>query len=184
MELVPGRECGGCTVCCTELHIDAPELKKLAGVRCPNLRDDCKCEIYATRPGTCRGFECGWRVMAALGDDWRPDRSGIVLISKTQNNPPGYRPDSGVQIVLLRRDAVHNRELPGAVASWVNARVPLFLTVTAPVGYIAESEFLNVKMESAVRRQDRNGLLRILQDTIVSLERRKLRPASFSPGPG
>ncbi|HEX4293799.1 MAG TPA: hypothetical protein VHZ29_06675, partial [Rhizomicrobium sp.] len=160
--------------------IDAPELKKLAGVRCSNLRDDCKCAIYETRPDTCRGFECGWRVMAALGDDWRPDRSGIVLISKLQNNPPGYRPNSGVQIVLLRRDAVHNRELPGAIASWVTARVPLFLTVAAPVGLVAESAFLNASAEGAVRRQDRNALLRILEDKVVSLERRKLRPASFA----
>jgi hypothetical protein len=182
MDIVPGRECGGCTVCCTELHIDAPELKKLAGVRCPNLRDDCKCAIYETRPATCRGFECGWRVMAALGDNWRPDRSGIVLISKLQNNPPGYKPNSGVQIVLLRRDAVHNKELPGAIASWVSARVPLFLTVAAPLGFVAESGFLNVVTENAVRRQDRSGLLKILLDMIVALERRKLRPASFSPG--
>lgn len=183
MNLVPGRECGGCTVCCTELHIDAPELKKLAGVRCPNLQDDCKCAIYATRPGTCSDFECGWRVMEALGDDWRPDRSGIVLIPKTKGNPPGYREGSGVQIMLLRRDAVHNSELPGAIAAWVNARVPLFLTMAAPIGFIAESVFLNATVESAVRHQDRNALLKILQDTIVSLERRTLRPASFLQGP-
>ena len=135
MDLVPGRACGGCTVCCTELHINTPGLKKLAGVRCPNLQDDRLCAIYETRPGTCGDFECGWRVMAALGDHWRPDRAGIVLIPKTRENPPGYRANSGVQIMLLRRDALHNAELPGLVAQWVEARVPLFLTVAAPVGF-------------------------------------------------
>ena len=183
MDIVPGRECGGCTICCTELHIDAPELKKLAGVRCPNLQDDCKCAIYAARPDTCRGFECGWRVMAALGDDWRPDKSGIVLIPKTKGNPPGYRAGSGVQIMFLRRDAMHNSELPGAIAAWVNARVPLFLTLAAPVGFIAESDFLNVIAESAVRQRDRNALVRLIEDTTISLERRTLRPAAFLPGP-
>ena len=83
--------------------------------------------------------------------------------------------------MLLRRDAVHNGELPGAIAAWVNARVPLFLTLAAPVGFIAESAFLNVMVEDAVRRQDRNALLKLLADTIASLERRSLRPAAFSP---
>ena len=31
-DLVSGRECGPCTVCCKTLKIDAPELKKLADV--------------------------------------------------------------------------------------------------------------------------------------------------------
>lgn len=180
MDLVPGRECGGCTVCCVDLHINAPELKKLAGARCPNLRDDGLCAIHAARPKTCRDFECGWKVMAALGDPWRPDRSGIVLIPKTKDNPPGYRAGSGVQIMLLRRDAVHNVELPGLVASWVTARVPIFLTVAAPVGYLAKSAFLNGMAEGAVRRQDRRALIEILDKLVDSLARQKLEPANLS----
>lgn len=180
MPLVPGRACGGCTVCCTELHINAPGLKKLAGVRCPNLQDDCLCAIYETRPGTCSDFECGWRVMAALGDHWRPDRAGIVLIPKTRDNPPGYRANSGVQIMLLRRDALHNAELPGLVAQWVEARVPLFLTVAAPIGFIAPSAFLNATVADAVRGQDRAALVAALEATVKTLALRRLQPAEFA----
>lgn len=174
MPLVPGRECGGCTVCCTELHINAPSLKKLAGVRCPNLRDDCLCAIYETRPRTCSDFECGWRVMAALGDHWRPDRAGIVLIPKTRDNPPGYRAGSGVQIMLLKPDALGNAELPGLVAQWVEARVPLYLTVAAPVGFIAPSAFLNEAVADAVRRKDRGALIVVLEEVVKALSLRKL----------
>src|ERR1700754_2456347 len=125
MDLVPGRECGECTVCCTELHINTPGLKKLARVRCQNLRDDGCCSIYATRYQVCRDFHCGWRAMAGLSDSWRPDRSGIVLIPKTKSTPPGYLPGSGVEIVLLQRGALYNAELPGLIAAWVKARVPV-----------------------------------------------------------
>lgn len=180
MDLVPGRECGGCTVCCTELHINTPGLKKLAGVRCPNLQDDRLCAVYETRPGTCSDFECGWRVMAALGDHWRPDRAGIVLIPKTRDNPPGYRANSGVQIMLLRRDALQNAELPGLIAQWVEARVPLFLTVAAPVGFIAPSAFLNAIVAGAVRGRDRAALTAALEDTVKTLALRRLEPAKFA----
>jgi hypothetical protein len=183
MTIVPGRACGGCTVCCTELHINTPGLKKLAGVRCPNLRDDCLCAIYETRPRTCSDFECGWRMTAALGEHWRPDRAGIVLIPKTKDNPPGYMANSGVQIVLLRPDALRNPELPGLIAQWVEARVPLYLTIAAPVGFIAPSAFLNETVVDTVRRKDRDGLVKALEELARDLARRAPVAADFSRMP-
>ena len=183
MELVPGRECGGCTVCCTELHINTESLKKLAGVRCPNLRDDCLCAIYAARPKPCRDFECGWRVMAQLGQDWRPDLSGIVLIPKARDNPPGYRAGSGVQIMVLRREAIYRTELPGMIAAWVNARVPLFLTVAPPAGFAAPSAFLNDMIEGLVRRRDRAALVKALEDMFDGLARRTPVRVEFEAPP-
>jgi hypothetical protein len=183
MNPVPGRECGGCAACCIELHINAPALQKLAGVRCANLKADCRCAIYETRPKVCADFECGWRLMAALGDDWRPDRSGIILIPKTTGNPPGYRADSGVQIMLLRGDAIHKKELPGLIAAWVTARAPVFLTLAAPLGYLAKSAFLNESVAGAVRRNDRAGLIDALQEVAEELRRQKLEPADFSAMP-
>jgi hypothetical protein len=118
--------------------------------------------------------------MAALGEHWRPDRAGIVLIPKTRDNPPGYRADSGVQIMLLRRDALDNAELPGLVAQWVEARVPLFLTVAAPVGFIAPSAFLNPIVAEAVRGRDRAALTAALDATVKALSLRRLEPAAFA----
>lgn len=183
MALVSGRECGGCTVCCTELHINTPGLTKLAGVRCPNLRDDCRCAVYTMRPKPCSDFECGWRVMAALGDDWRPDRSGITLIAKTRGNPPDYRAESGVQIMLRDRAALSKSELPGLIARWVTARVPPFLMLAAPVGFVAASAFLNDMVESAVRTRDRAALVKALEDMVDGLSRRNLVPARFEALP-
>ena len=79
MELVPGRECGNCTACCTHLRIEDDELKKLAGEPCPHLSNHQGCSIYATRPITCRNWYCGWRYMSQLDDQCRPDQSGIMI---------------------------------------------------------------------------------------------------------
>lgn len=179
MELVPGRECGSCTVCCTELHINAKEMRKLAGVRCTNLRGDGGCAIYAKRFSVCREFHCGWRMMSGLSDSWRPDRSGIVLIPKTRNNPPGYRAGGGVEIMLLQRCALYNAELPGLIAAWVSARMPLFLTVPSPIGYMARTAFLNEMVSDAVHRKDRAALVRGLEEMADTLQRRAPETAIF-----
>jgi len=80
------RECGDCQACCIAPYIDDPELKKGAFEDCRNLCET-GCSIYQNRPQTCRAFECGW-LLGAMDDDWRPDKSGIML---TCNDPFGKR---------------------------------------------------------------------------------------------
>jgi len=77
--LIPGRECGGCTVCCKAPKINVPELKKLAAVLCEHCTEDVGCRIYETRPSVCKGWYCGWRRMQYLNNDWRPDRCGVLI---------------------------------------------------------------------------------------------------------
>ena len=55
------RICGPCTVCCTVLKIEAPELRKGAGTSCKHLRG-AGCGIYESRPPVCQQFLCGWRL--------------------------------------------------------------------------------------------------------------------------
>ena len=85
------RTCGDCTVCCTELKVDTKEFRKKAGVPCGHLTPK-GCGIYETRFPICREFLCGWRLCADLKDDWRPDRSGVVIVRLAPENvPQAYR---------------------------------------------------------------------------------------------
>ena len=76
--LVPGRECGACTVCCDVLKVDTPDLRKPAGTRCIHLGDD-GCGIHAVRPEICRTWFCGWRRAETMPDAARPDLSGLLV---------------------------------------------------------------------------------------------------------
>ncbi len=73
------RTCGGCTGCCTVMHISS--IGKRAGHRC-QFECSSGCAIYDTRPAQCRSdFFCLWvrddgRIFA---DSDRPDRLGVVL---------------------------------------------------------------------------------------------------------
>src|SRR5512138_2208001 len=89
-ELVPGRECGACTACCTHLKIDTPELQKFAGSDCEHLLPQRGCGIYERRPPICRGFHCAWRQLRVMPEDWRPDLSGVLVVVTSEGVPPGY----------------------------------------------------------------------------------------------
>jgi hypothetical protein len=88
--LIHGRECGSCQMCCIALTIDKPDIQKMPGSACcHSLKGDCG--IYENRPDVCRVFFCGWRKLAAIPADWRPDRSGILVIGEV-NDQPQFQP--------------------------------------------------------------------------------------------
>ena len=76
--LLEGRSCGDCTVCCTTLKVDAPDLRKPAGTPCRHVGAT-GCRIHAIRPHICRTWFCAWRRVAALPEAARPDRSGLLV---------------------------------------------------------------------------------------------------------
>lgn len=76
--VLPDRACGGCTVCCTELEVDTPDLRKPAGRPCRHLTTD-GCGIHAVRPEICRTWFCAWRRVAAMPEEARPDRSRLLV---------------------------------------------------------------------------------------------------------
>jgi len=84
--LVPERECGECQACCVAMSIDYPDIQKMPGSPC---RHSLKggCDIYDGRPHVCRVFFCGWRRLTSIPADWRPDRSGILVIGETNHQP-------------------------------------------------------------------------------------------------
>jgi len=63
--VVPGRECGSCTLCCKVYYI--AELGKAAGKWCQHCTPGKGCMIHETTlPSQCATFNCLWRTDAAL----------------------------------------------------------------------------------------------------------------------
>ncbi len=78
------RKCGQCSVCCTSLLIDTPELAKQAGTFCKHLAETSGCSIYETRPEVCKSWKCGWLQLDKLTPQLRPDRSKVLIIINPQ----------------------------------------------------------------------------------------------------
>src|SRR5215471_2139509 len=74
---VPGRNCSGCTLCCSLLGI--VELKKPVFTICKHCAVGKGCKIYEARPPTCAEFLCSYRTSAVLSEYWNPKVCGMVL---------------------------------------------------------------------------------------------------------
>jgi len=88
----PQRECGGCTACCDGWVagvIEGHEMKP--GTPC-HFRGEHNCTIYERRPQyPCRDFVCGWlQPGSPFPSDWRPDQSGVMVISMKWRGRDAY----------------------------------------------------------------------------------------------
>lgn len=75
----PIKECGTCALCCK--LVDVPDLSS-RGEWCRFARpgDPCGgCSVHDTRPATCRGYECLWKLTSVLDKNLRPDRCGVIF---------------------------------------------------------------------------------------------------------
>ena len=160
-DLVPGRECGRCTVCCKTLKIDVPELKKLADVLCDHCTEGAGCKIYEHRPAVCSGYHCGWRGMAFLSEHWRPDRCGILisLVGEGQGIPAEF-PQIGLKFDVVDSPRVLAWDpLIKFIGSEIQRNRPVFLGVPAPIGYERRKVFLNYAMAQAVASRQKALML-------------------------
>lgn len=81
--LPPTKSCGDCSLCCKILRINV--LDKPAGVWCQHFAKGVGCSIHSASPHECQKFQCYWTLSETMGEEWRPDRSKLVIWS----NVPG-----------------------------------------------------------------------------------------------
>jgi len=145
------RTCGPCTACCVELKIDVPQLRKKARVPCQHLSAS-GCGIYENRPPVCRQFLCGWRLFEDLGDDWRPDLCGALMLRKAPDELPAawaQRAPYGVHLVIIGGEAAVKRPAFAAyVARLLAGRIPVFLSAASP--YILLNEHIQAECDAAL----------------------------------
>ncbi len=109
------KPCGECGMCCKLAPV--PELGKAAGDRCRHFAKGRGCTIQATKPASCRDYQCIWTYAAPLDDSWRPDRAGFIL-----------QPGAGNTLEVLPHPAAPNswRAEPyyAQLKAWADYRTP------------------------------------------------------------
>ena len=161
--LVAGRSCGDCTVCCTAMAIDKPEIQKEAGVTCRHCVGSCS--IYETRPPLCRDYHCGWRQLSILDESWRPDRSGVfVELEPVQGQ-------TGLSLVLVGNPLKTVRQpwFIDFVAAGVRGNILLSLGIPGPRGHQGASLLLNTHDMLAAANQTRAAVKEILEEELKLL---------------
>ena len=153
MTALAKRQCGPCTVCCTELKIETPELRKKARLPCSHL-GAAGCGIYTTRPPVCQQFLCGWRLFEDMSDDWRPDLSGILAMRKAPDElPVAWRSvPYGVHLVVIGGEAAVKRPAFADYVAVALARgIPVFLSAASP--YILLNDHIEADAQPAFLKE-------------------------------
>ncbi len=150
------NSCGECAVCCSALRVI--ELDKPAGITCQHCTGT-GCGIYETRFEICRAFLCGWRLVPALGDAWRPDRSGVLILTqKVEELPQEHRAaGSGVNFVILGGEkAIRRPGFAEYVSTLVARNVAVYLSADSP------KTLINKYLVKQVAAKDRDAVLQML----------------------
>mgnify|MGYP001551736834 CR=1 FL=1 len=169
LDLVPGRSCGDCTVCCTVMAIDKPDIQKAAGVACKFCTGGCT--IYDARTSLCRDYHCGWRQLPILDESWRPDRSGVFVEVEEIDG------ETGISLVLVGNPLKTLRQpwFTDFVAWAVTADVLLSLGIPGPPGRQGASLPLNtVEMKAAAASRSQ-------VKSLLELELKRLQAHQFAP---
>jgi hypothetical protein len=176
VDLVEGRACGTCNVCCVVLTIDEPTLRKPEGYRCKHLTAEKSCGIYDTRPEACRLFHCGWRLLKWVREPLRPDRSGVLIRLHGEDSKTRGK-QLGIALTLLTHAALKAEGLAETVAAAVAANVPVYLHEPGPPGHTAAIGRINEVLAGAVAAKDKAGVLEVLRQAKAQA-RRDLRGRS------
>jgi len=80
-------------MCCKVLAIEA--LAKPMNVWCPHCAPGRGCKIYESRPAECRTFSCGWLLDTTIPEDWKPDRSKLVIFPEPETRNTLVHVDPG-----------------------------------------------------------------------------------------
>lgn len=91
--LVPGRDCGSCSLCC--ILPDIAEFDKPANEPCRHCLPGGGCDSYDVRPATCRDFHCLWRTDPTLGDEWEPRVSRMMMYGQGPQLTVLVEPEAG-----------------------------------------------------------------------------------------
>ncbi len=168
--LVPGRSCGDCTLCCTVMAIDKPEIQKEAGVTCRHCISGCT--IYDSRPALCRDYHCGWRQLGVLDDSWRPDRSGVFVELEPHEGK------TAISLVLVGNPLKTVRQpwFIDFIATGIKGGLPLMLGILGPPGRQGASLQLNTEEMRAAARGSRAEVKAVLE-----VELKLLRAYDFPP---
>jgi hypothetical protein len=109
-DVVRGRDCSGCTLCCKLLGVEEIGTPPLGW--CPHCDTKKGCAIYQHRPTECRNFYCEYLLDETLGDQWKPSKCKLVVMLEEPAN------DLVVHVDPSRPDAWRREPFYSQIRQW------------------------------------------------------------------
>jgi Fe-S-cluster containining protein len=148
LPIIAGRDCDGCTACCSFPPIRTIELQKPANTLCHHCIKGQGCGVYDVRPTVCRGFFCGYFFLPELSEEWHPKNSGVVIRSE-------HFDEDVITILILELNAfLVSEEFAGMVGAWVQSGIGVEFERVGPPGHLPAKMRVNEILEEAVASRD------------------------------
>lgn len=118
------NSCDGCCICCKLMKVE--ELKKPGDSWCQHCKIGEGCNIYDTRPDSCRVYECVWlqtqKMDKPISLSLRPDKSRVVIGTMNQGE------DVVLYVSQDRPDAWERGEFKQLVAEFQARRLNVYVS--------------------------------------------------------
>jgi hypothetical protein len=174
VEIIAGRDCGGCTVCCTVKAVASDAFVKAPGVRCEHCAQ-AGCSIYPSRPDVCAGYQCGWRFLPWLPQRLRPDTAGVIFDPIAP--PAGFA--LAVAVCAVADAAVfQGDEVREVIGALIRKKVAVYLSLSKDAGLLNAMVLANPILSEAVAAQDGARLAAGLRRLALQLD--GARPAAYA----
>ncbi|MBR0717530.1 hypothetical protein [Bradyrhizobium liaoningense] len=190
--VVPGRECGSCTLCCKVY--DVAEINKVAGKWCSKCKPGRGCTIHDSLPRQCADFNCLWRTDAEMPPQWKPDQAKMVVTIHPKTENIMVRVDPGLPSAWqrqpyyghLRQWSRNNLPKGWYVIVFVNELATLVLPdQDLPIGPLAGDQTISLRHEPGPNGgvyEVKVATIRTTPDgqtfEIASTSRHQVRPAA------
>ena len=92
--------------------------------------------------------------MPDLGDDWRPDKSGVFITSPGATIPVHFENRNGIELMISSSRILNQRPFLDLVSILVERKVSAFLAIQGPVGHFPASIFMNDDLAKPVSRKN------------------------------
>lgn len=149
MDLVKGRSCDGCTLCCK-----LPSLEDVGKARnewCRHCNPKTGCTIYNQRPQICRDFHCGYLYISALSEDWKPSKCKLFVAFEQSANRvvihvDPARPDGWLKEPYYSHIKWWSKEVAreqGQVIVWIgNRTIAVLPDRDIDLGHVRQDQFI------------------------------------------
>ena len=139
-DVVEGRTCHGCTLCCKLLSIEELEKPPLTWCAICNAKTGCK--DYTHRPTECREFYCGYLLDPALDERWKPSSCKLVV---------SFEEHANAVVILVdptRHDAWRKEPFHSQIRQWVHPRLRPVIGLRVKLASRGSGRFGHGRMES------------------------------------
>jgi hypothetical protein len=132
------------------------------------------CNIYHDMPTVCRTYFCGWRCLAFLDEEWRPDKSGVLIESGTADS--GGSDTIILVLVANPLKTVRQQWFLDFIRAGIGQKAKLFLSLPGARGKAKAALPLNTS-EMRLAAAHSLGKVRLaLEEVLRRLSRHEFKP--------